>query len=314
MSSSVTFVGTGSYPAHITGFFTVHKYADPLRSGSTGAGICITGGVRCGVEASKSSTSFLRIVSNGVEVSSPTCRSVVSQLLPREGYSISVRMQSLLPANYGYGISGSSALSLATALNEALRLGLSTMEIGTVAHVAEVENMTGLGDVMAEMVGGLEVRVSPGAPGIGVARQVPVERDSVVLSTPVVEYPTKMMLTNSQYVERINLLGARALDSFLESPTIENFMIQSRRFWEGVGLLESPVLSVLRRYERAGILFPSVKKGIVFAVLDRDDLPRVLGRLASRGGADGSGHVLMEGDLRLFVSEVHMRGVEWASG
>lgn len=314
MTASKPLSGSGYSPAHITGFFTIHKSDDPLRSGSTGAGICISGGVRSEVTASESSRPGVSLVCNGRAASSPTCESVLSQLLPHLRYSIKVKMESILPANYGYGISASSALSLALAVNEALGLGLAPRELGSIAHVAEVENMTGLGDVIAEMVGGLEVRVAPGAPGVGVAKQVPIERDTVVVSTPVTEYPTNKMITDPIFVERINGFGARALESFLESPTLENFMVQSRRFWEGVGVVGGSILSVLRRYERAGIAVPSAKKGIVFAVLDRDELPRAINRLAGRGQPQGfEGALWMEGGLRVIISEIHRSGVEWGS-
>lgn len=305
--------GSGYAPGHITGFFTIFKAADPILSGSTGAGVCIDGGVRTEVTVSPSAEPKFDLTYNGKSLRSPTCEYVASRLAPQSGaYAISAKQESILPSNYGYGISGASALSLALSLNEAFGLKLTIRELGAIAHVAEVTNLTGLGDVIAEMAGGLEVRISPGGPGFGVAKQLPLGGDFVVLSTPVAEFRTAEMLTGERYVERINRLGRRALESFLERPNVDRFMEESRKFWEGVGLFDGTIRSVLHKYEEAGVANPSAKKGAVFAIVERTDLPRLVSRLTGSPSCPPSGPVLrMEGGLKLIVSEIHRSGMRW---
>lgn len=307
--------GEGYAPAHITGFFTIFRAEEPIRSGSTGAGICIAGGVRTRLSAREGQHPGFELRCNGSPLFSPTCSYVASKMVPLpERYAVYAEQESVLPANYGYGVSGSSALSLAISINRAFGIGMSLREVASVAHAAEVVNETGLGDVLAETVGGLEVRTSPGGPGIGVARQIPLSKDYVVISTPVSEFQTRAMITERPIVNRINRLGKEALEAFLESPTVENFMFQSRRFWDGVGLTNSMIRAVLRRYEAAGVS-PSAKKGLVFAIVERGQLRKAL-RVLTGDYVDSEApqaDLAMPGGLKLIVSEIHRSGMEWES-
>jgi len=315
LSQGETIAGEGYAPAHITGFFTICMAEEPIRSGSTGAGICIAGGVRTRLLAREGHMPGFELRCNGSPISSPTCSYVASKMVPQsERYAVTADQESVLPANYGYGISGSSALSLAISINRAFKMGMRLREVASVAHAAEVVNATGLGDVLAEVMGGLEVRVSPGGPGVGVARQIPLSKDYVVVSTPVYEYQTRSMITERPLVNRINRLGKQALEAFLESPTVENFMLQSRRFWDGVGLSNDTIRAVLRRYEAAGVT-PSAKKGLVFAIVERDQLKKALRSLAEANVESESPPVnlKMPGGLKLIVSEIHRSGIEWES-
>ncbi|MBC7120465.1 MAG: hypothetical protein H5T33_02610 [Candidatus Methanosuratus sp.] len=315
MLTSEPLVGEGYAPGHITGFFMIHRSEDPIRSGSTGAGVCISGGVRTRLIAREAKSPGFELRCNGSPTTSPTCEYVVSNMVHEpEKYAIIAEQESILPANYGYGVSGASSLSLAISINRAFGLGKRLIEVASVAHIAEVVNETGLGDVMAETIGGLELRARPGGPGVGVAKQVPFDGDYAIISTPVTEFQTRIMITEHRLVSRINQLGRTALEAFLESQTVENFMLQSRKFWDGVGISNGSIRSVLRRYEDAGVECPSAKKGIVFAVVDRDRLPVVLKRLVGDGvGSLAHSIAVMPGGLRLIVSEIHRSGVEWES-
>ncbi|MEN3034990.1 MAG: hypothetical protein ABC537_01685 [Candidatus Methanosuratincola sp.] len=315
LSQGEAITGEGYAPAHITGFFTICRAEEPIRSGSTGAGVCIAGGVRTRLLALEGHPPGFELSCNGSPISSQTCSYVASKMIPQqERYAVVADQESVLPANYGYGISGSSALSLAISINRAFKMGMNLRDTASVAHAAEVVNATGLGDVLAEVVGGLEVRTSPGGPGIGVARQIPLSKDYVVISTPVSEYQTSSMITERSIVNRINRLGKQALEAFLESPTIESFMLESRRFWDGVGLSNNMIRAMLRRYEAAGVT-PSAKKGLVFAIVERDQLKKAVMSLAEVNLEFESTPVnlKMPGGFKLIVSEIHRSGMEWES-
>ena len=53
--------------------------------------------------------------------------------------------------------------------------------IGQIAHNAEVNCKTGLGDVLASFHGGFEIRVKPGAPGIGNVEKIITDKISVIM-------------------------------------------------------------------------------------------------------------------------------------
>jgi pantoate kinase len=219
----------------------------------------------------------LRMCLGGSQFYSQTCESLFWRLASgKEPAVVTANQESIFPANYGYGISAASALSLGLALNRAMGLELTRDEVGVQAHIAEVENMTGLGDVSAELVGGFELRDRPGAPGFGRAIRLDLDERMAVISSPVRSFPTRTMITKKEYVERINFYGREALASFSLKLDLENLMILSRHFWESVGLMDKKIMGTIRRFERAGIPSPSAKKGVVFGLVPISEIPRVV--------------------------------------
>ncbi len=63
-------------------------------------------------------------------------------------------------------------LSLSYALNDALNIGLGRNQTAQIAHHGDIACKTGLGTVIAESVGGFEMRTSIGAPGIGTLEKI----------------------------------------------------------------------------------------------------------------------------------------------
>jgi pantoate kinase len=157
-------------PSHITGFYSEVEDESILNRGSLGAGISIRKGVRSTVELYDNERNNFIIVINGViSKDAIVSKFVINEFLKRtnKNYFIKVSHEVNLPIGYGIGTSGSAALSLAFALNDALSLGLSDTESAQIAHKAEIECKTGLGTVLSEFHGGLCIRIKGGAPGIG---------------------------------------------------------------------------------------------------------------------------------------------------
>jgi pantoate kinase len=301
-------------PGHITGFFTIHMDESPLLSGSTGAGVCLEEGVVTEVSVEPSKVQELVVMLNGSIIeSAPTCESVFRAMVPEvDPVKITARQTSILPANYGYGISGAAALSLGLAVNEAMSLGLSKEKVGQIAHQAEVENLTGLGDVPAQLIGGSEVRLKPGAPGIGEVKNLDFGDGFIVISSPVASFPTKRMITEERFVKRINSCGEVVMGSFMESPKMENFMQLSRKFWENVGIMSEDVVKAIRVFESAGIPSPSAKKGLVFGAVYPEDAPKIINKIMGTGAPSADGLSAVNYDLvhglRIIISKVSKRG------
>jgi pantoate kinase len=276
-------VHVGYSPAHITAFFSIHNGKTPAKTGSTGAGLCLEGGVSTMVTVAPSERMELKIFANGSPLNSPTCLSLFRHLTSgEEPITATAKQESIFPVNYGYGLSAASALSLGLALNRAMGLGLTRDQVGVHAHVAEVENMTGLGDVSAELAGGLELRDRPGAPGFGRALRLDTGEGMAVISSPVRSFPTRTMITKKEYVDRINSHGRGALATFSSKTSLENLMPISRHFWESVGLVDDEMMGVMRQFERAGIQFPSAKKGLVFGIVPIGEVSRVVAAIIGR--------------------------------
>ena len=165
-------------PCHITGFFEISDGSrDPLYAGSRGAGVSLAQGVRTVVKASPARTNLVKIKINGKTTRSANVSHQVLDLVmhhrkDRENAALVIEHSIDLAIGAGLGTSGAAALSLALALNQVLGLGMSELEASKVAHITEIRCITGLGTVIAQSCGGLEIRTRPGAPGIGEVRQV----------------------------------------------------------------------------------------------------------------------------------------------
>lgn len=281
MTSEVQF-GEGYAPGHITGFFTVHISEDPKFTGSKGAGICLDAGVTTHLTIRRDERTEFVLFWNGVaQRDSEVSKSVIWRFFGRKPKLLIVAEQrSILPPGYGYGVSGASALSLAFAANKALGSPLTKDRVGEIAHLAEVENLTGLGDVAAQMVGGFEVRLSPGAPTVGKVLRLQDPDGYVVLTTPVKPLPTNKLITN--HLAKINEQGEFAISSFMKSPTVEAFVNLSRGFWERIMPTDPEIAGVLKKYESFGVELVSLKKGLVYGLVHEDDIGRVLGRVSPK--------------------------------
>ncbi len=266
-------------PCHITCFFEIREHDNPLETGSRGAGFNLDVGVKTVVRLRRSSDVE---VSGGNDVS----RDVVERMLHGLGVRARVELEhdEPVPMGVGYGVSGATALGAAMATSVALGNVMTLSQAGAVAHVVEVEHMTGLGDVIAQIHGGVEVRVKEGAPGIGVVDKLLHEPDLRLITAILKEVPTREVLTKKR--EAINKYGSLALARLLKRPSIEVLMREAKAFAEGVGFMDEDVRRAAEEVVEKGALGASVKKGVFYALV-KEGLVDELSRLVKErlGGA-----------------------------
>ena len=148
-------------PGNISCVFKVIPHADPARMHSLGMGFT----VKEGVEVIVSEQNETEVLFNGACINFPTVRAVVKRLTQSSGITgIKVDITSPLPLGCGFGLSGAAALATAYALNELLTLHKDSEKLAMIAHIAEVENRTGLGDVCSQYHGGYLVKLKEGSP------------------------------------------------------------------------------------------------------------------------------------------------------
>jgi len=219
-------------PSHITGFFEIRDDRNPLYKGSVGCGIVLEKG--CVTEVSLSndlSQRRTRIEINGVEEEANTTKYVVQSLIEKYEHDIDIIVSTDfdVPVGAGFGASGAGALSTALALNELLSLDMTLNEVAQIAHLAEVENNTGLGDVIAETYGGVVIRKKPGPPGIGIIDKIPHRKEKI---SYVVfgKRATKTVLVDESLKRGINEAGREAMKELIRKPNLDNFMLAARNF------------------------------------------------------------------------------------
>lgn len=232
------------------------------------------------VNVQHSSKNSLKISINGCRTdSAPVSEYVAKSMLSRASgaFDVSIDHNVQVPIGIGLGASGAGALSLALSLNEALGLSMSKEEAAQVAHIAEVECKTGLGTVIAETYGGMEIRVKAGAPGVGEIEKIPLGDRYVLVFLPFGPISTRKILTNELFRRRINDLGASYVERLLSEPEPEEFMRLSRSFAEHVGLITERIKAVLEDADQLGIQCSMPMFGeAVFSLVQRDKAEEVI--------------------------------------
>ena len=285
-------------PLHLSGFWCPNYGRSPPGTGSVGAGITL--GPPLTADLMRGAPPLL----NGRPVPKEGVNAVLRAVPGASNFSINASA----PADLGEGLGVSAALLIALSASALVSRGVKPshellINACRVAHNIEVTGRTGLGDVIAEFVGGgLVVRVRPGPPGVGEAYPIRV-RDS--LKVVVVRLGT--MLTPSmlkQYAGKIAVCGRLALSRFLRNPTLEEFLTQSRWFSNETGMFvacSGEARRMLDRLVRRGcVLGYFVKKSLlaVFAGSEcADEVADLLGSACASNKLACAGRVKVLGPV-----------------
>ncbi len=284
-------VAQGFAPAHVTGIFEIcDNINEPLYQGSIGAGVSIRRGVWTKTTIDETAKEKPEIWINGQKTHSANVSEVVIEDFLSQAHleaGLKVEHCAEVPLGEGFGSSGAGALSLALALNEALELGLTRTEAAQRAHTAEILCKTGLGTVIAETFGGLEIRTKPGAPGIGEVRNIPIGRDYSFVSLSYGPLPTERALSNDSLRSLIKKWGHEFMRGILAEPTLENVLTFSRRFAEKTGLITERVREVLQQTDAAEITctMPLFGEGI-FSIAKRCEIQKLVSIFLNHGSSE----------------------------
>ncbi len=245
-------------PGHITAIFSIKDTESDniLEQGSIGTGFSITEGVLTEVEMFPSEKKSVKIFINDKLADAPVSKAVADSFLNlfEENIIINLKHWINLPIGAGFGCSGAGALSASFALNKKLELNLTKNKCGQIAHIAEVKNRTGLGDVIASFHGGFEIRIKPGAPGIGKIRKIPASQDICVICATGGILETKKVLTDINLRKKIIKAGNIYLQQIInnESITISEIINKAKEFSFETSLMTSEIKNVLEALEKAG--------------------------------------------------------------
>ena len=234
---------TAFCPAHITGFFKAHLDGsqDNLENlGSMGAGFSIKQGVttKVKIQTIDNQSSNFKITTHGYQSDkTDVSQYVLNEFLKLEDFSdkfFDIEHDISIPVGYGLGSSGAVALSLSFALDQALDTKLEKTMIGQIAHNAEVSCKTGLGDVLASYHGGFEIRIKPGAPGIGHVEKITIDKISVIM---ICFSPISTNKFIKERLSQINGLGGKMVNQLLETKDYDHFQDMSLEFAKYVDVM-----------------------------------------------------------------------------
>lgn len=271
-------------PGHITGFFKAEVgQKRPELQGSLGAGFCINKGVTTTVKVTSTYKPHFRIKVTGYQTdNTQVSEFVINEFfkIAKENFFVDVEHDSAIPVGYGLGSSGAVALSLAFALNEAMKTNLSRTQIGQIAHNAEIYCKTGLGTVLSSYYGGFEIRTKQGAPGIGSLKKIYSDSSALVICFSPIS--TKKFIKDE--LPRINGLGGKMVDKLLKSRDYQDFLDMSLEFAKYVDVITPKMDSVIKDLQSNGFkcgvamfgetvftLVPRSKEDQVMQILKRYD-------------------------------------------
>ncbi|WP_458720918.1 pantoate kinase [Candidatus Nitrosocosmicus sp. R] len=274
-------------PGHITGFFSTPdshiSTIDPKFLGSMGAGFSIDKGITSTVKVFSSNEKNYEIKLNGIpnfelKVSNFVIASYMRVI--REPVYLSIEHESDLPIGYGLGSSGSAALSLSYALNEALKTNLTKVQAAQIAHNADVVCRTGLGTVISEFTGGFEFRLSVGGPGIGRVIKSKLSTDWCVIVLCLEPIKTELWLdkwVTSENKHSLNLLGRKMVNVLHQDPKVESFLEMSYQFAHEYHLDKGKCQNPLNLMQAEGIQASVALFGhTLFTLTERDKVPRIV--------------------------------------
>ncbi len=237
-------------PGNISCIFQICKGRTSRTSGSRGLGFTIDKGATVSVREGKSTAIFY----NNKKMHFPTVESVIKKLTKRK---INAKISSPLPLGAGFGMSGASALAAAHAINKLLKLRKPRMDLALLAHAAEVEFGTGLGDVVNQHYGGLLVKLDPSWKFSVV---MPKMAYGEVYCISLGKISTKKILSDESRKKRINRAAERSLKAIEEilkqkggRLDFKEIIAISREFAQESGLLqEKKTRETIQRIEKNG--------------------------------------------------------------
>lgn len=267
---------TAFCPAHITGFFQICEHEDLLRMGSRGAGICISKGATSAVELEDGQG--IQVIIDGEEDRAPVTTGALEHLLMKKDFHARVETELELPMAQGFGMSAAGALSAALATAELL--DIPRHKAFQAAHLSEIVNKGGLGDVSALSAGGVTFRAKEGLPPWGEVRRVPGEVELIIciLDSGIL---TSEILSDRDKVERINRVGGRCAQEMGTDLSVQNLFRLSREFAFQTGLMGPRVERCIRELEGTGAASMVMIGNSVFSIGDLEAQEDILQRFGT---------------------------------
>jgi len=245
-------------PSHITGFFEIKDNKEPLKRGSRGAGIALDTGVVTNLELTDKARlngSNIEVTINGkndqknATITHKTLEIMeakfnINSLL--KGTHLKIDHDVDVPIGAGFGISAACALGTSLGIAKLLKLNITFNQATNLAHLAEIEMQSGLGDVVAEVNGGITLRIKEGAMGVGVLdKLLPKNEDLYIICKSLGGIETSEIIGDPGHKDRINKTGGAMLNQLLKNPVPETFLKLSKKFALNTQLLSPEVSEIV---------------------------------------------------------------------
>ncbi len=256
-----------SVPHHITALFMPIIKEDPIYSGSIGIGIAIEPRLKLCIGEE---------ILNNYENLPYTAKEVLNKLKINGNLNLNMP----LPVKMGYATSASS--TIATELIGFLYGKISYLKALQEAHKIEIENKTGLGDVLAISCGiGIVLRKREGAPGIGEVDCISFPKDISIVTLEFGSMETKELLNN--YDPQILNESQIALNKIEEDFSFETVLYEIKAFTEKTKIINMLNNKTDKILKTPGLISYYVKKKMVVLLIENNKIEDALYNLKGIG-------------------------------
>ena len=237
-------------PGHITGFFTICENSDKLQYGSKGVGLLIDSGVKTTVKIDPTLKSTHEIIIN--KTRKKENQTIIQQTLNQIkkhhpiNKKLKITQEIQTPIGAGFGTSAASSLGTSIAIKELLQLPINQTTAEQYAHLTEIHEGTGLGDVIAETGKGIVQRTQPGAPGYGKITNINTQENLYIITKTLNSIKTKDIITNPKKQKQIKKTGPKIEKQFNKNKTLENFLKCSYQFVKETKLIPEPLKEIIK--------------------------------------------------------------------
>jgi len=265
-------------PGHITSlFYPPQPGPTPEATGSRGAGLCIDLGVRASVRVENAKVTA--IVPVGDTRLNPVVAMALGEYLQLAPDPVQVHLglDLELPVGQGFGMSGAMTFASLVALDGELELVDGNIDaLLALAHSAEVAFSTGLGDVVAQAKGGIDVRVREGLPPSGEVRFV---KQEAILLVAWDDEPlhTRSVLEDPGARARLERACLPHLEALVRTPDLEWLLRAGWAFTQEAGLVSKAVKCMTDICATHGRASQVMLGNSVFAIGDLDAMAENLG-------------------------------------
>ena len=281
-------------PTHSTLFFSVPKNYDKIEEkGSVGVGFNYDKGVKTRVELNENGDN---VFWNGDIIDGVVSKTVLNKFreYSNQNKKVNIYHNSEIPIGYGLSTSGAGAIGTIMALDNYFNTNMTRVEQFEIAHYGDVVNKTGLGSVVGQITGGIELRLTQGGPRLCKTKSIESNQEIILfLINPI---KTAEILKSDKQIKQINKSGVDLLKKALKLKKSyeEKLIIMGKNFSARSGLLSMKLKTILKDLEIIGevnstmsmigetiVILPKNKKNVIDYATS-NDIPFLVTKITNR--------------------------------
>ena len=241
-------------PTHATLIFAVpERFENPMKMGSIGVGFNFAAGVQTKIELRGRSSDDL-VYWNGNLIDGKVSITAADIFRERQNSDDSylISHSSQIPIGCGLSTSGAGALGVVYALDDLYDSNIGISSLNDMAHQADVTNNTGLGSVVGQTSGGIEIRLTQGSPSTAKTKIIHNSADIVILIKGPLSTPD--VLVSESMMKKVTQTGLKLTQNLnsVKGNWVTEFIKIGHQFMLKCGLATTRIISAVEDLKSIG--------------------------------------------------------------